>query len=727
MAPNWSMGDSYGDERRLSGPHGDSYRSRERERPPPPRRDSRDGRYRGETGDIRSPHEARTSREYRRDDEPPRPRGNAIPKSTEGPRRMSNNSAVGGPERPGDELHIKHINIASDRHITTNSATSDAPAPVIPKAKNPELQEVFENVYSWGEKCNKRLLLSIRRDRFAQESAQRRLEKEKFDKSAKSYAPFIGLGNRWNTTDPALDEQLKGAEEEYLRVVEELAARFTAIPESAAASRQDPVVVALEAKVDQISQLAAKQTEQIQGLLEENKKYSALKSDHDALQSKVRTFDDTIQTLQSKQANMDNENKSLKKQLEDLQSDTQKSLLSFEARLVDLPSEAVAAQKSLGIGLENRVIGIEAKLDDFTDYDDIKGKLDELDLVTFNEICQTWVDNNLKTRLEQYSQRRQDDSSTQEELRLLRQEVDSLRNSYAATSQPGKETNLSMETIEAAIGTKIAAAERSINEDMKIFCQGKDNIYADLIDNAVARIAALERGASNHSGLGSRIQLLEQWKTEKLASMDQNQGSNLADRVAHLEDTRVGTRVERIDLEVNSLVRKFEALQGEVGQLVKREWVDLRMQELLVSFGINPGLANDVKDVQRRIPALEDLQRKIPALELAIKTLDSQYQHISTKQLAEHIVRLTQPGIEQRLGKLEGRANTLETKTAMNDRSIEKHTGELSQALALLRSMMGEKRTASPVHVDEPNKRRRLDTNGRHPSPLQQTTRGPSA
>ncbi|TGJ78848.1 hypothetical protein E0Z10_g9916 [Xylaria hypoxylon] len=716
MASNRPIGNPYSDERRHAGPHREPYRLGERDRPPM-RRDSRDGRYRHEPADVRSPHEPRNAREYRRDNEPPRPRSEANPRILEGPRSMSSNSAAGAPDKPSEELHFKRINIASDKHITTNSATGNVPTPTMPKAKNPELQDAFENVYNWGEKLKKRLLLSIRQNKVAQESNQRRLENEKIDKSAKSFAPFIGLNNRFNATDSALNEQLKVVDDEYYGGIERLVACLTAVPEPAAANHQDPVIASLEAKIDQISQLAAKQTEQIKGLLEENKKYSALKADHDALQLKFSTFDNAIYTLQSQQANIDTENKSLKKQLEDLQSDTKNNLKSSEVQLTELSkrlSIATEAQELFETVLKERITGIETKLDDFTDYDDIKGKLDELDLVTFNEICQTWVDNNLKTQFEQSNQRHQDDSSTQEALQSLRQEVDSLRNSHATVSQPDKGIDLSMEAIEATISTKIAAAEKSINEDINKLCQGRDNIYGDLIDGAVARITILERGASNYSGLEPRIQLLERWKADRSTLVNQTQDPNLAERVTFLEGKKVGHRVDRIDLDVGDLNRKYEALKSEVGQLVKHDWFDLRLQDLLKSVSITSGLVNDVKD----------LQRKIPTIELATKALDTQFQNLSTKQLAEQIVRLTNPVFEQRLGKLEVKTNNLEANVNKHDRTVNHHAQQLKQFSGLVRVWEpGEKRTTSPGHLDEPSKKRKLDTNGRHPSPLQQQQR----
>ncbi|KAI0457293.1 hypothetical protein F5B21DRAFT_102557 [Xylaria acuta] len=730
MAPNWSMGSSYTDERRGSGSRWESssHRPGDRERPQAPRRDSRDFR------------ETRSPREHRRENEPPRPPNIETNfRAPEGPRKMSNNSPASAADKLGDDLHFKRMNPASEKPITMNSATNNAPTKAIPKAKNPELQEAFENAYKWGEKCNKRLLLGIRKNKIAQESAQRDIENEKYKTKAAIYPPFHGLSHKSNRADQNLDDQIKAAEDDYLHELEQLVARFTTVTKPSVNNQQDPVITALEAKVEQISQLAAKQSEQIQRLLEENNnsrgsitsletgfnsvksshseleaRYSALKSDHEALQSEFRSYADTIHALESKQVNIDAENQSLKKQLSDLQSDTEKKLGSSDAQLTDLAkktSDIADSRKIFERGLEERTTGIEAKL---RDYDEFKEKLDELDLSIWNEICDAWVEevHNLKAQHEEYKERRgQDTSSIDDALRSLRQEMDSLRFGRSEISQPNRGPALSIQEVEEIVNARVAAAEQTINNDTRAYSEKKDDLYAELLSGVEARLDTLEQGASERPRLETRIQSLEQWKIASSAWMDQIRSSDLSERVTRLEGQRVGHRVGGIDLDVEGLDRKYEVLKTEVGQLVRREWMELRLQELLNGVGMNPGL---VKDIQ-------ELQRKIPAIELGIKTLDTQFQNLSTKQLAEHIVRLTNPVLEQRLGKLEVKANQLESKTNGHDRSVIHHTEQLNAMADFLRSTMpGEKRTASPSHLDEANKRRKLEANGRHPSPLQQ-------
>ncbi|KAI0428990.1 hypothetical protein F5Y09DRAFT_271474 [Xylaria sp. FL1042] len=746
MAPNYTR-TNYNDDRRASISRGESYRPGN-DRSLPPRRDPRDSRYTSDSGGTRSPHENRPPREHRRDNEPPRPHNDTNFNPPEGPKRwpsnsasslpdkptfkppesskrIPNNSEAGLPDKPGDGLHFKRVNIASDKHLSTNnSVLGDSVTLAIPKAKDPKLQEAFEKAYNWGEKHNKRLLLGIRKNKLAQESTQQRIENEKFLQKASSYPPYIGLGEAFKQADRTFDDQFKVADDEYLDQLEQLVARFTTVSEPGAINPQDPVIAALEAKVEQISHIAATQNEQIQSLLEANNKFDSLKLDYDELQLKLRAVDDTVRALQSQQVTMDNENKILKKQLEDLQSNTEGKMESCNVQLAELAKQSSDAAEARGVfetRLDERFRGIETMLATFTDYDNMKEKLDELDVKTFNEICEAWIFD-LKRQYDEYKQRRHpDDPSIYETLRSLRQGVDSLLANQANASQLDKEETFSMERIDKAIDTKIEAAKNSMKEDTGAIFQERDDLVVRLIDNTSARVSALEREGSNHSEFDTRIQLLEQWRIE------QSQGPTLAERVTNLEGTKVGHRVDRIDIEVGELHQKYKALGGEVLHLAKREWVELLLKEL---------------------PDVKDLQRRVPAVEHAIRVLDSQYQNLSTKQLAEHIVRFTNPVFEQRLGKIETKinqldsrlldaasvqrlgkveikANELELRMNGNDRTVARHTEQLLSLHDRLRLIgiserSGEKRTASPGSLDEVNKRRKLEVNGRYPGLQQQ-------
>lgn len=570
----------------------------------------------------------------------------------------------------------------------------------------------------------------MRKIKNGQERNQRRFESEHFSAKAPEYPPYHGLGEKFSSVDRGLDDQLKAAEDNYNTELEQLIARFAGVAKPTTTNHQDPVITALEAKVDKISELVATQTQQIQGLLNENQscrstvisletgyksiesshndlqaKYNALKADRDAIESKIREYDDTINALQLRQVNMDSENNNLRKQLEDLRSTTEKSFGLTQGQLAE---DKKASQTVL-----ERIKGIEVRLDDFKDFDEIKDKLDELDLITLNEICDAWVSTeyNLKTQYEEYSQRhRQNGSSVDDTLRSLRQELDSLRIGHSPLDTSAG-MGLSTEALEALISAKVAAAEKSINENTIAICEARDDIVGEMIDENSKRIDALDHASSKHSELEERIKVLEQWKAISSAFIQQNQNQNQnqtqnQNSNPKLADLTVGRRVERIDHDVDNLNQKYEGLKIEVGKLVSREWVDLRLRELLPGFGMNTGVADEVKELQRKILAID-------AIEQAVRTLEWQYQNLSTKKLAEHIVRLTNPALEQRLGKVEAKTSQLENTTSMTNRTLASHTEQLVSFSTLLRTL------ASPSQGDETSKKRKLDANGRLPSPLQ--------
>ncbi|KAK5637304.1 hypothetical protein RRF57_013016 [Xylaria bambusicola] len=695
----------YADDRRSSNPRWESYRPSDRQHTA--QRDSRDGRYAKESGEIRSPHENRIPRERRRDNESPRPSNDATFNSSDGFRRIPKVSAVNPPDKPSDGLRINRINIATDKHIATNSSPAGNSTTItVPDAKNPKLQEAFQNAYSWGEKHHKRLLLRMRRDKLGQERYQHRQENEKFSRGAEKYAPYRDhvLDEKFESIYRAVDEQIQAIEDEYRRDLEQLVSSLMTNLEPATVHCQDPLIAALEAKIEQVSEQAAKQAEQIQNLIEENKslstlksEYDALRSDHDALksehkalQSKICTCEDKTRILQSQEADMKSENESLGKQLKELRGLTKDYNMKL-AQVTKQSIDAAEAQKVFEIGLSDRMAGIEAKFDGFKDYGDIKEKVDELDMSTLMEIYSAWGDNtyNLKTLLAEYSEHRdQNGSSISGTFRSLRQTVDSLRANPSNGLLSDEEMPLLIESIKKVVKPEIEAATTLITRESKFLCEGRDAIIAPMIDDLKARVAILEAPAS-HPELSKRIDSLEQWRVQLDPCLDRSQGLKLVERITLLEEGKFGHRIDQIDIAVSKLSQDYDALKSNVSQLPKHDWVE----------------------------GCKDSQRKLSALELAFVNLESKYQNLNTKLLAEQIVRLTNPGIEQRLGRLESKSDHFESKLSGSDKTAARQTQQialLNETLQKIRA--GEKRTASPSQLDEPGKKRRFEINGRHPS-----------
>ncbi|KAI1170572.1 hypothetical protein F4777DRAFT_107208 [Nemania sp. FL0916] len=649
MASHRAIPGPYADERRHSGNRYESYRP---DGARPPRRD------------------------YRRDNEPP-PRPFPIDTNVripEGPRSMSTMSPASALDKPPDDLHFRRMSTALEKTITTTSVAPDPSVSAVPQAKNAELQEAFANAYRWAEKWNERLLVKMRKKKAAQEFDQRRVKKAKTTNKAAQYPPYDGLCEKFENVDRDLDEDFKVVEDDYRRELEQLVARFTTAAKPDASGPQSPAVSALEKRVEQVSQLLTKQSEQIQSLLKDNKdsrkSVIAMETSQESLKANYDALKSDYDKLVSKQQDMDNENKGLKNQLETLRSDNEK-----------------AEKKS-----NERITNVESKFDDLQEFDGIKDKLEGLDSVTLDDICTAWMQEedsleSLYKLFKGYRKQYKDDSSIDDIIRRFNEPL----------PPPADPPKPSTETETPPPAQKL---EEIVKDSIMTSITERDEIIGEFLDGLVVRVNELEQRSLKIPGLEAHIQDLEQWKATRPSSVDPSRDPTLVERVARLEEQNLRQQIDQISHILGDLSQKFEAFKSRVDQSPDRELLD--------------ALHNAVKD----------LQRKLPAMDLAVSTLDSQFQNLSTKQMAEDIVRLTNPVIEQRLGKLEGRTGQLESKTNSSDRVINEHASQLNSISTLLRTRSpGEKRTASPNHLDEPSKKRRLEANGRRLSPLQQEQR----
>ncbi|KAI1809499.1 hypothetical protein GGS20DRAFT_284095 [Poronia punctata] len=793
MPPNWTMGTSYNDRRNSGGrtqepyrPAGESYKpAGERDRPQPYRRDSRDpqdSRYRDDTKVLRSPAEQRSFRDSRFENEPPRvSRGDANFKVQEGAKKVppSKSSLAGKPNGRKEELVLGVV--GEDRAAA--STAENSPTLSIPKAKNPELQEVFECAYKWSEEGKQRILLNIQKDRYARENNERRLELEKVQAKLSKFPPYSDIGGRFGPRrDPNLDNQLKANEENYLRELERLVSFLASTTKPATPTTkniQDPAIASLEAKFAEFSNASSIQGQQIQALLEEKKRWGetsasiearltemkrensslrgdcdSLKSENHSMRSRFDTLGADFQGLKSLYSKVEMENKSLKTQLENLQSGNEKALeerlaestrgvssleltkvkdeaAKLELRLSNLETAREKADSALKGRTENlesgfkeqmaymkvdlqkfllrmnslgedvralqkdiheRLDGTDAKLLKFEEYDNFKEKLDELDVVTLNEVCEAWVssDYNLKAQYEEY--RDQHEQKVPSLDAAPHDQPPQLETALVRTAEASAEVPLPTGQVEGIISAQIATAKKSIMDETIQYCEKRDDLLVDLIDSSSARLNALEESASQRSSFETRIELLEQWKTTAASIMDHHQHSNLAERLTMLENDPIGHRVDRLDYDVKDLTLKLDNTRVEVGQFVRRDWVESRLKEATSS-------------IQR------DIQLRLLGLEQAVKVLDFQFQNLSTRELAVQIGGQINKNYEQKLSQVEAKLDHMGIKV-----------GDCTQRLSEMRDWSGggQKRAASLGNQDEANKRRRLNTNAVHPSPQQQ-------
>ncbi|KAJ3576689.1 hypothetical protein NPX13_g3617 [Xylaria arbuscula] len=647
------------------------------ERSLPGRRESRNDRYAKGPSNSGSPYENRTSRENRRDNESPRNNHESISSNLAHLRLLSNNSTAGLPDKPGDGLDLNRMDTASAKHIATKSSSAIASGtPIKPMAKNPKFQEPLANVCKWGDKYYSLVRARMRRDKLALEEKQHKQELAKFSKNAKDYPPYrdCGLGDKYDEASRTINDQVKMLEDECLSTLEQVFASFANASKPVAVNHPDPHLAALEAKVERISVQASSQNKQIQSLLEENKSLSALK----------------IQALESQQKAINAENKGLKEQLQELQCQTEGKIKLHNIELAQLTkqlADVTEALKVSPIDLDGRVTGIETKFNDFKDYVDIKEKVEELDLSLLDTIVSAWGDKewNLKTLLAEYEEYRyQTGSSFSEALRVHNQAICSLQEIRTNATPSHQDPPPSFEMLEEAIDAKIEVAKRLINEKNEEYNEGRDNMIAVMIDNQGKQISTLD----------TRVRSLE-----NAPRMEQSREPNLAERVSLLEGGNIGCQVDQTKVDVSKLSRDCEALIHDISQLPTRQWVDVRLLELLDNLGVYPRLTNEVRD----------FQQKLSVLEAGYLTLNQLYNNINTKHMAEYILKLVNPLFEQRLGKVEAKCGQLEVRAVGTDRIVSQYM----------------EKHQSPGQLEEPNKKRKHnEANSRHPSPLQQQRNG---
>ncbi|KAI0389446.1 hypothetical protein F5Y17DRAFT_448950 [Xylariaceae sp. FL0594] len=518
-----------------------------------------------------------------------------------------------------------------------------------------------------------------------------------------------------------------------------------------------------EARSRQASSALEKRFESIKSEHDSMKEaYISLKSERQALQSQMGALDEGLRSVQSQQTQAFNESRSFKQRLKNLQTGGDKA---FEVRIRNLVQESRPAVsqaevpqnkvdvagletklnevdasrkraeadleewiKKIEAGFQERTQGIEAglgeriesvqsgfnerfgavdsKLEALADYEDVKDKLDELDTVTLNELCEAWVssDHNLKAQYEEYkAHRKRKDKSPAPVLGASPQASGHVNANSALTSQQIEST------VTSKLATALAGVEKATQDKIIEFCEQKDSMLVEIIEDGLARIAALETAKPPGDRFEARIQLLEQWKATTAWS-DRKEISSITERLGLLE-SRSKPRMDRIELELSELTQKLDTIKMEVGQLVKRDWVELRVQEALTGVTVTPGLSNEVSDALQRIAAVEQ----------QIRVIDSQFQNLTTKQLAEHISKLINANWELRLAKLEGSSNQLHGK-------IGEHGTRISRLAELIQQLQdfvtgNKKRPLSPSIQnvqEEINKRRRTEANNRHASPLQQ-------
>ncbi|KAI1324129.1 hypothetical protein F5Y16DRAFT_316220 [Xylariaceae sp. FL0255] len=761
MPPNWSMGDSYADERRKSsdGYHRyDTYkpaerdtrdRNRDRDRDRDHdrdrdrdytsstfRRDSRDFRENNRPQEPRSPQESRQPRDRRDGDSRKSLELNTTlpPKPPHPPDKSFSNSPASA--RSGATIAFPRVSpreaIGLDSHIgDVNSTVSKSV--VIPKAKDPALQTLFETIYIWVQKNSDRMVLRIHKAKIEQEVKKRQSECEKMKSKASIHGPYQDVSMRPTPREKKLQKEIEAMDEECNKALEQLVSNLFQIVKSS----ERPSVPAANSQptqsmesIDKIVKLAEEQAKQIQSLLAANKKTS---NDFESLNTRLETIEteqtdlkNEVQTLNSEKAafkllieDLESERTTLKNDVQGLKSENAALKLEIQDCGSDYTTirdglESEQAMLRLSIqGLESERTAMQEELDGFnmtvtrcvntlqtetkelkeklpteigklrednkewrakveTESEELREKVDDLDHSVLAEVCLGWYeqDHNSRTMLEEHRKYRcAGHSSIAEALPNLVERVQELEQEVASLDKAQKDTTAAANTPlpnnqSSFVGSEGTSLERQLQQR---------------IDAAIeAALPAIESS-------------IRQKNKDHFAQSEDLLGSLVDD--ANKRTDAVACRTDELEKKHQDIVVVQKELWAEVSK------ANAAAHESCMPVDIENKLSPVWSQVNHLHTQVNEIQEAIRRLDHWCKTLDSYYSNISTRSLAEQIIRQVTPNY-----------------TAI-ERTLEAHNKSIAQHNDLLRRIPPQEVTLNP---EERSKKRKLESNGRAvSSPLQ--------
>ncbi|KAI0602205.1 hypothetical protein F4775DRAFT_228288 [Biscogniauxia sp. FL1348] len=753
--PNW-RGTGYTDERRRDS-YQDTWRAvddrargrdynrdvdKDRDRPSI-RRDSRDGRDARDAKDMRDHKDFREPRGIP-DSRSPRdlraPRlDTAIPS---GPR---NSSAVNSPasSRGGKQsARPTPTELFPDKTLPCLAAATPA-TPFTPKAKDPKLQGLVESTHRWGKTWQELQLLQQRRDQLRREAPRRQQQAAMLGSGSADFPPYLEFEARFKKRDWAecaeLDKQIKSVEQRYCQELEEAVSAFPTAhtpkaPESVAA--KDPSVSALEARFDEFATRAEEQqkqlteaTNEIRSLLATNKKsnqdfatlradFTALKSDYDKLEDENSRLRDRIIRLS---ADVDGKitaiesriNKPIQNVVPVEEFDQAKSSLKSLANKINEQSESSKEFKEKFEASERAQQAIDSKVEK------LENQMESLDFGRMDEIIGFWLNHDLGRKvlaMEEYvNSIRNGSKSVDASIQGVQREMQSLKsqltNHRSVPSEPSPAALPSQRAFDSLLREKLGAVEQSLKLMVKKHAEAQDDLIGGLIDEKDHRIESLEKTldfmARQKEGTEARA--------NSLYDRVQSVTDNLNARLSEFGEKRLGHRVDRVDLELSNVKKAVSEVRREVSELSNNiGQLENHYQEL---SGIgSPTAAYDAFVKSEVKGELEDTKKRLEALGLSVRSLDSQWSNVSSKQMAERIIQQLNPSaqsIEARVTKTEDATLRLRQDVT----ALVKSYSDFHEKLAM--ATTGEKRRASSQSPRLDGKKRKLEANGHNPVPPQ--------
>ncbi|KAI0378352.1 hypothetical protein F5Y04DRAFT_148541 [Hypomontagnella monticulosa] len=585
------------------------------------RRDSRDSRG------VRSPRDTRKDAGHSKN-------LHLDTKFPDGPRR-SVSSSTNSPASAMPSARPTPTEPAAHR-MAKGSALSNTVSATIPKAKDPKLQEVFQVLYKWSETSQSRTLLKLRKDALFRENKQRQDECHKVANKAGDYSPYSEFQRRFEESGKVevgnVSKQLSKLDQQYAEELENVISSISShasiklqaaqAVEAAHSAAERNSLQTLEDKFAEFQKQASEQQKQnidaqgqIQALLRDQKKSL------DALD----TLDKDFKSLKSDYGALQSENLQLKQQVA--------SLVSMKGTQDKSDLQSVMA----------RMDEVEAKATTFANI------VEGLDIETFEEIIETWVDHDFKNKV----------PANERTVVALRQDLKSFRESTASRfNESDSRIQETRKTLDAVKHERRAEPQpkSQISDgqlELRAYVEEKLKSLTDVVQQTVADSS--DACGEMVDEVGQRVE-----KIEALAKiLEQSNGSN------KIRIDKMDASLQQIAAEertgIERLGRRVEALEGTTSKTIDLEKRVYGLQQA----SANKGPSNSDLIVNVLSSQLEEVKSRLSALEVVTRTLDTQWANIGSTHMANRIIEQLNPysqknevqlaGIEKEIQQLKDR------------------------------------------------------------------------
>ncbi|KAI5918954.1 hypothetical protein F4810DRAFT_529752 [Camillea tinctor] len=760
---NW-RGTGYNDERRDSyNSRANTWRSDERDRGRdreyvrdserdrdrhPIRRESRDGRDGRDAGDERGRREPREpqgapdSRSPKRHNEPPRaPRiQTAIPT---GPRKSPSVNSPASSRGGKQSARPTPTELFPDK--TFPSPITPAPTtPFTPKAKDPKLQGYFERMHKCSKTWQELQSLQQRKDQLLHDAPQRQNEAAFLRTNSADFPAYLEFEAKFRERESAecadLDKRIRSAEQRLWQKFEEAA---TSYPTSHALKPPEPVVVkdpaisSLEARFDEFTTRAEQQQKQLAEATNEIRSLLAAKEKSDQDLVVLQT---DVQVLKSDYSKLEAENARLRDQISGLNADVDMRIVAAESRITEsVPNTAMVEEvgrikSSFEIltDRENEQSKWKNKIEERlkasegaqhvvnSKVEKLGNQMENLDFDTIDEINDFWVNHDLRRKVladeKNVNSLRTRVESLDKTIQEVQQEILSLKSQHTrpqpVASESSSATALpSRQAFETLFREKLGPVEKSLRSMMMKHAKAQDELIGGMIDDSNNKIQNLEEKVTRQmDGKEARINSLE--ARVQSTAIEPEALNDFAVRIAELQEKRLSPRVDKIAMGLSKVEKEVSELSTNIGQL------ENHYQEL---NGVSsPAAAYDAFIKSEIKGELDDTKRKVEALGLSVRSLDSQWSNVNSKQMAERILQQLNPlaqSIEARITKAENRFQQEQAILRRDQTDLVENFRSMHGMLAAVSATsIGDKRPA-PSSPQSEAKKRKLETNGRDSLP----------